>query len=387
MGVCMSIDEETLQIACGASKHRGKKKIVMEMMNAEAKVSQILSKMPGRICTNGSTSSACAYSKQGRKGVNQDCMIVWEEFGAQTNTIFCGIFDGHGPNGHLVARKVRDSLPVLLALPQNLLSKEVGDDDDGAYEDLNEDESYKSREYDNGEKAVNVPSHQPKAPPACWKESIVAAYKLMDKNLKSHPKLRCFESGTTAVTMVVQGKDLMIGNVGDSRAILARRARDGSLVAHQLTTDLKPNLPKELERIKRCKGRVFALEDEPGVARVWVPHLNMPGLAMARALGDFCLKEYGLSATPQVFHRRLMEEDEFIVLASDGIWDVLSNEEVVRIVASTYPKEGAAKALVHAAVRAWKIRHGAWRTDDCTAVCYFIKEQLTPTSIESHVYK
>lgn len=64
---------------------------------------------------------------------------------------------------------------------------------------------------------------------------------------------------------------------------------------------------------------MFALEDEPGVARVWVPHLNMPGLAMARALGDFCLKEYGLSATPQVFHRRLMEEDEFIVLASDGV--------------------------------------------------------------------
>lgn len=76
----MSIDEETLQIACGASKHKGKKKIVMEMMNAEAKVSQILSKMPGRICTNGSTSSACAYSKQGRKGVNQDCMIVWEVY-------------------------------------------------------------------------------------------------------------------------------------------------------------------------------------------------------------------------------------------------------------------------------------------------------------------
>ncbi|KAI5084525.1 hypothetical protein GOP47_0000694 [Adiantum capillus-veneris] len=388
MGVCMSIDEQSLH----TRPLRGKKKIVIEMLNAEAKVTEILSRMPSRICTDGSTFSACAFSKQGRKGINQDCMLVWEEFAAQADLVFCGVFDGHGPNGHLVARKVRDTLPVLLALPHSLLANEVDnldpDEDVYIHEECQQEEDVvlKIHEQIAATNKANVdPSsdNQPATKACCdqtWRDKFVAAYKLMDRNLKSHPKLHCFESGTTAVTMVLQGKDLIIGNVGDSRAILARRSQEnGSLVAHQLTTDLKPNLPMELERIKRCKGRVFALEDEPNVARVWSPHSDMPGLAMARALGDFCLKEYGLSATPQIFCRRLTEEDEFIVLASDGIWDVLSNEDVARIVASAFPKETAAKALVDTAVRAWKIKHGTWRTDDCTAICYFIKEKLIPT--------
>lgn len=75
----------------------------------------------------------------------------------------------------------------------------------------------------------------------------------------------------------------------------------------------------EAERIKRCKGRVFALQDEPEVSRVWLPFDNAPGLAMARAFGDFCLKEYGVISIPEVSHRILTERDEFIVLASDGV--------------------------------------------------------------------
>lgn len=75
----------------------------------------------------------------------------------------------------------------------------------------------------------------------------------------------------------------------------------------------------EAERIKRCKGRVFALEDEPEVARVWLPHDDSPGLAMARAFGDFCLKDFGLIAVPEVTYTRLSEKDQFVVLASDGV--------------------------------------------------------------------
>lgn len=75
----------------------------------------------------------------------------------------------------------------------------------------------------------------------------------------------------------------------------------------------------EAERIKRCKGRVFALQDEPEVPRVWLPFDDAPGLAMARAFGDFCLKEYGVISIPEFCHRVLTERDQFIVLASDGV--------------------------------------------------------------------
>lgn len=75
----------------------------------------------------------------------------------------------------------------------------------------------------------------------------------------------------------------------------------------------------EAERIKRCKGRVFAMQDEPEVPRVWLPYDDAPGLAMARAFGDFCLKEYGVISIPEFSHRLLTDRDQFIVLASDGV--------------------------------------------------------------------
>lgn len=80
----------------------------------------------------------------------------------------------------------------------------------------------------------------------------------------------------------------------------------------------------EAERIRQCQGRVFALQDEPEVARVWLPNIDSPGLAMARALGDFCLKDFGLISVPEVSYRRLTEQDEFIVLATDGVRNISS---------------------------------------------------------------
>lgn len=63
----------------------------------------------------------------------------------------------------------------------------------------------------------------------------------------------------------------------------------------------------------------MALEEEPSVFRVWMPDKDCPGLAMARAFGDFCLKDFGLISVPQVFYRKLTEKDEFVVLATDGV--------------------------------------------------------------------
>lgn len=75
----------------------------------------------------------------------------------------------------------------------------------------------------------------------------------------------------------------------------------------------------EAARIQQCKGRVFALQDEPEVARVWLPNNDSPGLAMARAFGDFCLKDFGLISVPDIYYRCLSEKDEFIILATDGV--------------------------------------------------------------------
>ncbi|KAJ6877628.1 hypothetical protein NC651_030403 [Populus alba x Populus x berolinensis] len=73
-----------------------------------------LHRIPGRLFLNGSSDIASLFTQQGKKGTNQDAMIVWENFGSRTDAVFCGVFDGHGPYGHMVAKRVRDSLPLKL---------------------------------------------------------------------------------------------------------------------------------------------------------------------------------------------------------------------------------------------------------------------------------
>ncbi|BAT83114.1 hypothetical protein VIGAN_04021800 [Vigna angularis var. angularis] len=63
-------------------------------------------RVPGRMFSNGSSEVASMFCKQGRKGINQDAMLIWENFCSKEDTIFCGVFDGHGPYGHKVAKKI-----------------------------------------------------------------------------------------------------------------------------------------------------------------------------------------------------------------------------------------------------------------------------------------
>ncbi|KAL6204231.1 hypothetical protein ACLB2K_021499 [Fragaria x ananassa] len=334
--------------------------------------------IPGRLIGNGGSKVACLYTQQGKKGTNQDAMLVWEDFSSRSDTVFCGVFDGHGPFGHMVAKKVRDSLPLILCTQwkansdgdlSNLSKTENAHGNSNFEEPASPSIDDEWRESMEVQETENLPDMY-----APLKKSFLKAFKLMDKELKLHPTIDCFCSGTTAVTLIKQGQNLVLGNVGDSRAVLATRDKDNSLIAVQLTVDLKPDLPREAARIHQCKGRVFALQDEPEVARVWLPNNDSPGLAMARAFGDFCLKDFGLISVPDVYYRQLTEKDEFIILATDGVWDVLSNKEAIEIVASAPSHTTAARALVDCAVRAWRLKYPTSKNDDCAVVCLFLEQ-------------
>ncbi|KAM0063666.1 putative protein-serine/threonine phosphatase [Helianthus debilis subsp. tardiflorus] len=330
-----------------------------------------LHQIPGRVFGNGSSSIASLYTQQGKKGTNQDAMIVWEKFSSTNEAVFCGVFDGHGPYGHMVARKVRDYLPVLLSTHWKTGSDvENGNVNGNTHEEEDEDDDLceESEKQQVPEKYIPL------------KKSILKAFRLMDMELKTHPAIDCFCSGSTAVTLVKQSQDLILGNLGDSRAVLATKDENNGLTAVQLTVDLKPNLPREAARIQKFKGRVFALQDEPEVARVWLPNSDSPGLAMARAFGDFCLKDFGLISVPDIYYHRITDKDKFVVLATDGVWDVLSNKEAVDIVAAAPSRATAARALVDCATRAWRFKYPTSKNDDCAAVCLFLDSKPTPAS-------
>ena len=78
-------------------------------------------------------------------------------------------------------------------------------------------------------------------------------------------------------------------------------------------------LTEEEERIVLSKGRVFCSQDEPGVYRLWQPNKATPGLALSRALGDHCMKDFGLISEPEVTQRHITNRDQFAILATDGV--------------------------------------------------------------------
>lgn len=295
------------------------------------------------IHSDGMQRHSSLYSKEGSKGLNQDAGILYEGYGTEDGT-FCGVFDGHGKNGHIVSNMVRNRLPSLVLSQKNALTK--------ISTRVNDDEEFGTNKE--------------------WKEACVSAFKVMDKEIKLQESLDFSCSGTTAVVVIRQGEDLVIANLGDSRAVLGTMAENG-VAAVPLTTDLKPCLPNEADRIRKCNGRVIALREEPHIQRVWLPHNDSPGLAMSRAFGDFQLKDYGIIAIPDISYRRLTSNDLFLVLATDGIWDVLSNNQVAMIVDSSNSEEAAAKAVVDAATIAWKQKYPNSKVDDCTVICLFLQ--------------
>lgn len=272
---------------------------------------------------------------------------------------FCGIFDGHGPWGHFVAKWVSKCLPSLLLHNwQEIL----------AVHSLGLDLDVKLRQLSIDAQHFHI-----------WKQTYLRTCATIDQQLEQHPRLDSFDSGTTALVIVRQGELMTIANVGDSRAVVATTDENGNLAPIQLTVDFKPNLPQESERIALSRGRVFCSKDEPGVYRVWQPHKGASGLALSRAFGDHCMKEFGLISEPGVTQRHITSRDQFVILATDGVWDVISNEEAVQIVSSAPEREKSAKRLVKEAARAWKCKRPGIAMDDISAICMYFHSSSSPS--------
>ncbi|XP_021729058.1 probable protein phosphatase 2C 8 [Chenopodium quinoa] len=122
--------------------------------------------------------------------------------------------------------------------------------------------------------------------------------------------------GSTVVVAVVGNDEIVVANCGDSRAVICRNG-----VAVPLSLDHKPDRPDELARIEAAGGRVIN----------WNGHRVLGVLATSRSIGDYYLKPY-VSSIPEVTISKRTEADEFLILASDGLWDVISNEIACQVV-------------------------------------------------------
>lgn len=121
--------------------------------------------------------------------------------------------------------------------------------------------------------------------------------------------------GSTAVVAVVSSSHIVVGNCGDSRAILYRNKE-----AIPLSVDQKPNREDEYARIEASGGKVIQ----------WNGHRVFGVLGMSRSIGDRYLKPWIIPEPETMFMPRA-REDDILILATDGLWDTMTNEEVCEV--------------------------------------------------------
>nr|VDD27037.1 unnamed protein product [Brassica oleracea] len=168
------------------------------------------------------------------------------------------------------------------------------------------------------------------------KSAIADAYNHTDSELleseNSHTR---DDAGSTASTAILVGDRLLVANVGDSRAVICRAGN-----AFAVSRDHKPDQSDERERIENAGGFVM-----------WAGTWRVGGLlAVSRSFGDRLLKQYVI-ADPEIQEEKIDDSLEFLILASDGLWDVFSNEEAVAVVKEVEEPEESTKKLVGEAIK------------------------------------
>ncbi|XP_047269056.1 protein phosphatase 2C and cyclic nucleotide-binding/kinase domain-containing protein isoform X2 [Capsicum annuum] len=269
---------------------------------------------------------------------NQDSFCIHTPFGTSPDDHFFGVFDGHGEYGAQCSQFTKKKLC------ENLLR--------------------------------NSKFHLDAV------EACHAAFLMTNSQLHADD-IDDSMSGTTAITILIRGRTLYVANTGDSRAVIAER-RGNEVVAVDLSTDQTPFRPDEFERVKLCGARVLTLDQIEGLKnpdvqcwdteecddgdppRLWVPNGMYPGTAFTRSIGDSVAETIGVVANPEIVVLELTSDHPFFVIASDGVFEFLSSQTVVDMVAKYKDPRDACAAIVAESYRLW-LQYET-RTDDITVI-------------------
>ncbi|OVA05728.1 Protein phosphatase 2C (PP2C)-like domain [Macleaya cordata] len=221
---------------------------------------------------------------------------------------FFAVYDGHG--GSRVAQACRDRL-------HRVLAKEIEDEDQVIHNHSDHQEVINRKDHLVVDDVENFDDQV-----LDWEKIMYSCFSKMDDEItgngieEENGSGSMKTIGSTAVVAILGKEKLVVANCGDSRAVLSRGG-----TAIPLSRDHKPDRPDELERVEAAGGRVIN----------WNGSRVLGVLATSRSIGDYYLKPYVISK-PEVTVIERTINDEFLILASDGLWDVMSNETACQVV-------------------------------------------------------
>lgn len=167
-------------------------------------------------------------------------------------------------------------------------------------------------------------------------------------------------SGTSATLVIQTAKRLYLAWVGDSQVVLGRR--DKKAKATILTPEHSPKVESEKIRIYNNRGETRTSLDSK--VRIYVRARMYPGLSISRSLGDILGHHIGVTSEPKVKIQNIDPSDKVLAMATDGVWDVLSADEVIEIINDYGMREpGTSSEIICTKVR-----------DMCTVIISFLAQ-------------
>ncbi|XP_050385950.1 probable protein phosphatase 2C 8 [Argentina anserina] len=267
-------------------------KILSVSFSAASENDSVLLSYGGEVSEGSGRSSYGVISVVGRRREMEDAVSAEVGFAVDGKYDFYGVYDGHG--GSAVARLCRERLHEVVA---EAVEREVA----------------------KGVKEV-----------VGWDRVMEGCFGKMDEEVSGISVVKTV--GSTALAAVVTEEQVVVANCGDCRAVLSRL---GGTIALALSIDHKPDREDESERIESAGGRVIN----------WNGSRVLGVLATSRSIGDQYLRPYVISK-PEVTVTNRTDEDEFLILASDGLWDVISNELACQVVNKVFRRTTITRRII-----------------------------------------
>ena len=277
---------------------------------------------------------------------NQDSYLIKENIFAENFNIY-GIFDGHGEDGHLISRYISNYISDFYTNESNFIENNSS---------LNKSKIFLERS----------------------QQIIRQSIKELDTNLTTTKiNFDIMHSGSTSTLLFLINETLICSNIGDSQCYLFNCSNEDLWTFESLAKIHKPSDEEEKKRIIESGGEVHPYYDEYGIYegpdRVYIKNKTYPGLSLSRSIGDLVAKDIGIISDPDIIVKKIDENSKFIVLGSDGLWDVIKPYDVSRIVRIYFKKgdiDGACKILLNKAVQKWKKNNE--ERDDITIIVIFL---------------
>ena len=118
-----------------------------------------------------------------------------------------------------------------------------------------------------------------------------------------------------------------------------------------MSNDHKPDLDEEKARILSNNGRIVKKDNCP--SRVYIMDEDVPGLAVSRAFGDWVASSIGVTCIPEITKHTVNASDRVLILGSDGVWEFMTNQEVLNIYSLCKDPKIACDRIVEEASKRW----------------------------------